>query len=74
MADKKPDFVTAVRAVIAAIETGNGFNSEQARLLQYAKAALGDGHEPACPHHNTFYEEGDVLTCQDCRAVLGKAE
>ena len=72
MPDKPPAILplkTAIRALVAAVEVGQ-VNSEQRRLLEYAKQALGDPHELACRHENTFYEVGDVLVCQDCRAVL----
>ena len=65
----KRNLTDAVRMLVAVIEVGT-INSEQHRLLQYVKAALGDEHEPFCIHANTAYEEGDVLVCQDCAAVL----
>ena len=59
----------AVRCLIAVIEAGP-VNSAQLEAIQYVHVALGDIDRVPCPHSNTAYEEGDVLVCQDCRAVL----
>ena len=67
------DLTTAIRALIATVEAGT-YNSAQARLLQYAKQAVGDGEGPVCLHEHTAYEntpaENDILVCQVCRARL----
>ena len=58
-----------VRAVLTVIEWGP-VNSEQLKAIHAVRVILGDAYGSACPHENVAYEEGDVLICQDCRAIV----
>ena len=68
-ADLRADLRGALRAMLAVVEIGT-VNSEQVKAIRVVRVILGDAHGSGCLHENTAYEEGDVLVCQDCRAIV----
>ncbi len=63
--DQRALSIGAVRKLLAVLEAGS-LNSEQAKAIHAVRVTIGDAHGTDCPHENTAYEKGDVLTCTDC--------
>ena len=59
----------AVRGLLAVFEAGT-INDLQRKAIQQVRIVMGDFVGSLCAHENHAYEEGDVLVCQDCRAIL----
>ena len=59
----------AIRALLTVFEAGS-VNSEQRKALHAARVVIGDAHGNVCAHENMAFEAGDILICQDCRAVV----